>query len=324
MAVEIILSDLTDLHLHLGSASTPHFLWELAHEQGIKLEHKDYWKFIESVRLRRKTTYEKYLSFFDLTELIQSSTYAVERAVHYAISHAYRTADIRTIEIRFNPMFRNRGGLADLDKIILGAVIGMKKATLDYPVRAGIILMMDRRFNKKQNLIIAQKAIKFRTDGVVGLDIAGPLNPNFKMDDIAEAVECARGGGLKITIHTGEVTSSAEVWEVLEKLRPDRIGHGIKSAGDKNLLRELAKRKVVLEVCPTSNIYTGAVKNWNEMADIIDKLWHNRVLFTINSDGPELLDVSVKSEFEKLIEKRILTINQVKLLIKQAKQSTFV
>ena len=61
MGNETILSDLTDLHLHLGSASTPHFLWELAHEQGIKLEHKDYWKFIESVRLRRKTTNNLYV-----------------------------------------------------------------------------------------------------------------------------------------------------------------------------------------------------------------------------------------------------------------------
>src|SRR3989344_826363 len=110
-----------DLHLHLGSSSTPHFLWELAHEQGIKLPHKDYWTFIKSITIADQTTYDRYLKFFDLTELIQSSTYAIERATHQAISRAYRKGNVRTIEVRFNPMLRNKGGEQDLDKIIFGA-----------------------------------------------------------------------------------------------------------------------------------------------------------------------------------------------------------
>ena len=182
------LTDLVDLHLHLGSSSTPHFLWELAHEQGIKLPQKDYWSFISSITIKEQTTYDNYLHFFDLTELIQSSTYAIERAMHKAISRAYRKGNVRTIEVRFNPMLRNKGGEQDLDKIIFGAIVGMKHACLEYPVRAGLILMMDRRFSKEQNDIIVAKAAKFASEGVVGIDIAGPLNEAFKVADLVDAL----------------------------------------------------------------------------------------------------------------------------------------
>ena len=92
------LTDLVDLHLHLGSSSTPHFLWELAHEQGIRLAEKDYFTFIDSITIKEQTTYDKYLKFFDLTELIQSSTYAIEKAAHQAVSRAYRKGNVQTLE----------------------------------------------------------------------------------------------------------------------------------------------------------------------------------------------------------------------------------
>ncbi|MBI5619711.1 adenosine deaminase [Candidatus Gottesmanbacteria bacterium] len=319
-----MVKNLVDLHLHLGASSTPHFLWELAHEQGIRLAEKDYFSFINSITIREKTTYDNYLKFFDITELIQSSTYAIEKAAHEAVSRAYRKGNVTTIEIRFNPMLRNRGGEQDLDKIIFGAAVGMKKACLEYPVRAGLILMMDRRFPKEKNLIIAKKAIRFAAEGVVGLDIAGPLTKGFRVEDLVEPVRVARSAGLGITIHTGEVTGPEEIWQVVKLLTPERIGHGIRSVGDSKLLDELAKRKVVLEVCPMSNIQTNAVRDWKEMGNIIDALKQHGVPFTINSDGPELLGTTVAEEFEKLMEKGILTKEDIASCIKRANNATFI
>lgn len=318
------LTNLVDLHLHLGASSTPHFLWELAHEQGIRLAEKDYFTFINSITIRKQTTYDHYLKFFDLTELIQSSTYAIERATHNAISRSYRKGGVHTMEIRFNPMLRNRGGEQDLDKIIFGAVVGMKKACLEYPVKAGLILMMDRRFPKEKNLIIAQKAARFAKEGVVGLDIAGPLTKTFRVRDLIDPIGIARAAGLGVTIHTGEVTGSDEVWEVVRGIRPDRIGHGIRSVEDPTLLAYLAKERIVLEVCPTSNIQTSAVKTWEDMGRVIGTLKQHGVLFTINSDGPELLGTTVKEEFERLVEKGILTNKDVEICTATAQKATFI
>src|SRR6476660_3859796 len=109
------------------------------------------------------------------TDLIQSSPLAVERSVHGAIGGAYRSQGITTLELRFNPMKRNRGGERDLDHIIMAASRGLDRASLEYPqVRAGLILMMDRIFDARQNASIVEKAIRYASRGSVGIDIAGP------------------------------------------------------------------------------------------------------------------------------------------------------
>jgi adenosine deaminase len=324
MEIDKILTNLVDLHLHLGSAQPPHSLWELAHEQGIKLHEKDYWKFIDSVTIKENTTYDKYLEFFHLTELIQSSSIALEKACHSAVSYFYRKSDIRTLELRFNPMLRNKGGEQDLDKIIFSAIVGVKKACLEYPVRAGIILMMDRRFDKEKNTIIAKKAARFSNEGIIGIDLAGPLEDAFKMDDLIEATAIARDAGLKITIHTGEVTGPDEMWDVVTKLKPDRIGHGIRCIEDPKLMEHLAKENIILEVCPTSNIRTQAIKTWKDMKTTIATLKKHSVPFTINSDGPELIQTDVKHEFLKLHEEGIMTVDDIKNAIDVAHKATFI
>ena len=81
---------------------------------------------------------------------------------------------ITTLELRFNPMKRNRGGDRDLDHIILAAIRGLDRASIEYPaVHAGLILMMDRTFSAEQNTVIVEKAVRWAPRGIVGVDIAG-------------------------------------------------------------------------------------------------------------------------------------------------------
>jgi len=143
---------LAELHVHLGASVAPPILWEIAHMQGIKLPTKDYWKFIDLITVHDKTDYHTYVTeFFHWTELIQSSPEAVATSVRSVIGGAYRVNNITTIELRFNPMLRNRGGERDLDHIILSAIHAMEQAVMEYPVRAGLILMFDRRFDRVKN-----------------------------------------------------------------------------------------------------------------------------------------------------------------------------
>ena len=111
---------LTELHCHLGGAVTPAIMWGIAHSQGIKLPTKDYWEFRELITVspRHGHSFDGYLQLFHWTELIQSSPLAVERAVYEVVGGAYRKNNVTTMELRFNPMKRNRGGEQDLDHII--------------------------------------------------------------------------------------------------------------------------------------------------------------------------------------------------------------
>ena len=167
---------LAELHCHLGGAVTPAIMWGIAHSQGIRLPTKDYWEFRDMITVspRRARSFDGYLQLFHWTELIQSSPLAVERSVYEVVGGAYRKNNITTIELRFNPMKRNRGGEQDLDHIIAAAVRGMDRATLEYPVKPGLIFCLDRAFPYELNEIIVEKAILWRDRGVVGIDIAGP------------------------------------------------------------------------------------------------------------------------------------------------------
>src|ERR1700755_1957478 len=172
------MEGLAELHTHLGGSVSSDILWTLAHRQGIALPVKDYWDFERLVTVsdpRGVPDLDALDATYHWTELIPPSAAAVEVSVHGAIGGAYRSQGITTLELRFNPMKRNRGGERDLDHIILAAIRGVDRASIEYPqVRAGLILMMTRTFDLRLNEIITEKAISWAGRGVVGIDIAGP------------------------------------------------------------------------------------------------------------------------------------------------------
>ena len=301
---------LAELHTHLGGSVASDILWSLAHEQGIALPVKDYWEFDRLVTVsdpRGVANLDALDAIYHWTELIQSSPLAVERSVHAAIGGAYRSQGITTLELRFNPMKRNRGGERDLDHIILAAIRGLDLARLEYPqVRAGLILMMDRTFTEQQNTVIVEKALHWAPRGIVGIDIAGPRpgGARYEYRQVAPMIDEARRGGLGVTIHVGEEGGDigrAEIGEVIETLRPDRIGHGILAAGDARLMDALREREIVLEICPTSNLLTKALPDEDAVRDTFRAFADNGVAFTIATDGPEMMRTHLRDEFELLL-----------------------
>jgi len=301
---------LAELHTHLGASVASDILWSLAHEQGIALPVKDYWEFDRLVTIadpRRVDSLDTLDQIYHWTELIQSSPVAVERSVHGAIGGAYRSQGITTLELRFNPMKRNRGGERDLDHIIMAASRGLDRASLEYPqVRAGLILMMDRTFDERQNSIIVEKAIRYASRGIVGIDIAGtrPRGEQYAYRELAPLVEEARNAGLGVTIHVGEEGeehAAAEIGEVIETLHPDRIGHGILAAREPNLMAALSEAEIVLEICPTSNLLTRALPGEDAVRETFRAFVEHGVPFTIATDGPEMMRTHLRDELELLL-----------------------
>jgi len=310
------MEGLAELHTHLGGSVSSDILWTLAHEQGIALPVKDYWDFDRLVTVsdpRGVPDLNALDAIYHWTELIQSSPLAVEVSVHAAIGGAYRSQGITTLELRFNPMKRNRGGERDLDHIILAAIRGLDRASLEYPqVRAGLILMMDRTFTPRQNEVIVEKAIGWASRGIVGIDIAGPRPGGERYDyrQVQPMVETAREAGLGVTIHVGEEGGDMgreEIAEVLDVLRPDRIGHGILAADDDELMRELRDAEVVLEICPTSNLLTKALADEAAVHDVLRAFVESGVRFTIATDGPEMMRTHLRDEIALLLRIDALT-----------------
>jgi adenosine deaminase len=324
---------LAELHTHLGGSVASDILWTLAHEQGIALPVKDFWEFDRLVTVsdpRGVADLDALDAIYHWTELIQSSPLAVERSVHAAIGGAYRSQGITTLELRFNPMKRNRGGERDLDHIIMAAVRGLDLASLEYPqVRAGLILMMDRTFTEQQNAVIVEKAIRYRSRGIVGVDIAGPRPGGRRYDyrQVAPMVETAREAGLGVTIHVGEEggeTGREEIAEVVEVLRPDRIGHGILAAGETELMGALREGEIVLEICPTSNLLTKALAGEQAVRDTFRAFVDAGVHFTIATDGPEMMRTHLRDEFDLLLRIGALDKDELEDANRRGHEASFV
>jgi adenosine deaminase len=325
-------TELVELHLHVGGAVAPHILWAIAHDHGFKLPVKSYWDFCDLIYAdpKKVSSLGDYLDIMHRwTEKIQSSPSAIERSVYEIIGKEYRSSRVSQIELRFNPMKRNLDGERDLDYIIAAAIRGMERATLDYGIRAGLIFCLAREFEYDLNEILVRKAERYAGRGVIGIDLAGPEKHTLEFgDDVeryAELFARARRAGLGTTIHTGETAATGPegVLAVIDKLEPNRIGHGIAAAKSEEALRKLVEKNIVLELCPSSNLRTKAVADLEEFRSIVHTFRKAGVPTTINTDGTYLLGTTLRQEFDLLLQHEILTPSEATRCIERARAASF-
>lgn len=327
---------LAELHAHLGGGVDAATMWELAHEQGIKLPFDDYWGFVSAASVGAGVSGLDGLNkIYHLTELIQSSPEGVFRSVHKMLAGAYRSQRITTHEVRFNPAKRNRGGERDLDAIVMAAVHAADRAMLEYPIQASVTLMMDRCFTSELNAAIVDKAVRFGNRGVVAIDIGGPRPEGstlpFDYSHLAPLITRARDSGLGVTFHAGEEGVNApdpspylaELAQVVD-LGVDRIGHGIIAAYDPRLAERIAERGIVLEICPTSNVKTGAVRNEEQIAEIVYALRTAGVQVVIATDGPEMIGTRLRAEYAMLVRLGAMTRDEARAMNAHAHEVSFV
>src|SRR3989344_103158 len=330
MEIQDSLKHLPELHAHISSSIAPHVYWHIANSEGYKLPKRDYHEFVKHVVLspNRKMTLKEYLDniYHPIFNKLAAGAIALEKGVYEIFSGAYRSNNITLYELRGNPMKHNREGRVDLDHAIMAMIRGMERALLEFPkLRAGLIFCLDRQFTFEQNQIIVEKAIKYRSRGVVAIDFANYNKEGFHFKDYTILVEKARKHGLKVTAHSGETDDTNDVWECIESINPERIGHGVKAAYDKKLMAELAKRQITLEVCPLSNLMTKAVKDDTELEFILKTFYENGVRFTLNSDWPEIIENGhLRNQYEYILEKKMLDEKQIKQIVSWGFESTFI
>ena len=130
-----------------------------------------------------------------------------------------------------------------------------------------------------------------------------------------------------MTIHVGEEGGDlgrAEIAEVVEALRPDRIGHGILAARDPELMRALHEAEIVLEICPTSNLLTRALPDEDAVRDTFRAFVEHGVAFTIATDGPEMMRTHLKDELDLLRRIGALDEDQLAQANRRGHESSFV
>jgi len=271
-----------ELHVHLEWAVRPDTLREIARRNDYPLPDdleslyafRDFRHFIEVFEL----TIGALRTYDDFRRIVVD--YAAEAAAHRAVY----------LEGIFTPgLWR---GL-DTDEVFAGYCDGAAQAREEHGVEVRLTPDIPREYSPEEAETVARFAVAFRDRGVVGLGIGGF---EYACEPFADAFAIAREGGVGSVPHAGEIAGAESVRAVLDHLAADRVRHGIRAVDDPGLVRELADRGTVLDVCPLSNLRTGAVASLAEHP--LPQLVAAGVRCSISTDDPAMFDTDLTRDYE--------------------------
>ena len=210
--------------------------------------------------------------------------YAREAAGHGAVY----------VEGIFSPAERARRGV-DWDEMFIGYCDGAAAAREEHGVEVRLTPDIFRGATREESEAVIRYSAKYRDRGVVGIGLGG-LEAEYPPEAYASVFEIVRGEGFASVPHAGEVAGPASVRSALEALGADRIRHGIRSVEDERLMGELRDREIVLDVCPISNVRTGAVSSLEEHP--LRELVAAGVVCSISTDDPAMFDTDLTADYE--------------------------
>ena len=252
-----------ELHQHVDGSIPVDVTWELMRHYRLNpTESKDELRRRLELQPEEEGTLLAYLDKMHyplwITQFYENISQVTEAIVDDAAA-----AGVRTLELRYSPVIHTYAGLTPRQSI-RAVLSGMNRARRRHQMKLGLVVIAMRQHGPHIAKILARQAIAeaqhlHARTGVVGFDIAGPERGNpprlFK-----SSYEIARLGKLGVTAHAGEDAPPEYVWQAVDELGATRVGHGCSAAQDPELMRRLAKDRILVECCISSNYDTGAVK----------------------------------------------------------------
>ena len=318
------------LHDHLDGGLRPQTIIEIAEKIGYKkLPTNDPKKladwFEESCNSHSLV---RYLETFSHTIAVMQTKEAIIQVARECVIDLARDGVVYA-EVRGAPELFTEQGLT-LDQVVEATIEGYKEGMVEAAregknIRVESLLCGMRQNNKSQQAAAA--VVKFRNKGVVGFDIAGPED-GFPPSNQLETFEYLRKENAHFTIHAGEAYGLPSIWEAIQICGAERLGHGVRIIDDIDFSSSSPKlgplasyvrdRRIPLELCPTSNLQTGAAKTFAEHP--IGKLAKLRFRVTLNTDNRLMSNTSMSNEMSqcvksfdwKFIDLQRVTVNALK------------
>ena len=277
-----------ELHVHLEGTIRPKTLLEIAGRNGYALpaETED--------ELGALYDFEDFAHFIDVWMLTTGALRQEEDFRQILVDYSGEAASHGAVylEAIFAPMLR-RG--VDCDVMFSGYCDGVQEARELHGVEVRLTPDIPRGYTDEEAEATVRAASRYRDRGVVGLGLGG-LEAEYPPELYEQAFELARAEGLASVPHAGEAAGPASVRGALEALRADRLRHGIRAVEDAGLVREIVDRRVVLDVCPISNVRTRAVPSLEEHP--LPRLVAAGALCSISTDDPAMFDTDLSRDYE--------------------------
>ncbi len=290
------------LHEHLDGGLRPATLLQLLRQRGLASPAPD------AAGIRRwmaeralAGSLEQYLQGFALTVAAMASPQALERVAFEAVEDAAQDGCVLA-ELRIAPLLFEAHGLSG-DDTVTALLAGLARGSAASGMPSGLIVCAMRHLASDESLRAAQLALRFQHRGIIAFDLAG-AERGHPASQHAAALAAVREAGLGLTLHAGVADAGERVLQAA-RLGATRIGHGVRlidllgSAAGASAVAELRERGTHLEVCPTSNIHTGAAASL--AAHPIAALWRTGVSLSFHTDNRLISGVSMSQEADHLI-----------------------
>jgi len=295
------------LHDHLDGGLRPQTVLELARETGYADLPGD-----NVEELTRKLTegahrghLEIYLDAFRHTVAVMQTPEALRR-VAAECAEDLAADGVVYAEVRFAPELHTQRGLS-LDEVVRAVLEGFREGSTNRPITVYALLTAMR--TAARSLEIAELAVRHRDEGVVGFDIAG-AEAGWPPSRHLDAFQYVKRENFHITIHAGEAFGLPSIWEAVQYCGTERLGHGVRIVDDIQISAEgsvrlgrlaayIRDRRIPLEMCPTSNVQTGAAPSIAEHPIRVLRQLSFRV--TVNTDNRLMSQVTLSSEFHRLV-----------------------
>lgn len=277
-----------ELHVHLEGTVRPETLFELARRNGHALP-------VESAdELRRLYEFRDMAHFIEVFMLTTDALHTADDFRRITVEYAEQAAANGAVYLEAIFSLGLWRGL-DSDLVFSGCCDGADEARERFGIEIRLTPDIARIYSLEEALHTVRYAAKYRERGVVGVGLGGDEAPN-PPEPYAPAFDVARSEGLGSVPHAGEHAGPESIRGALDALGADRIRHGITAVQDPALVQELAERRIVLDVCPVSNVCTRAVPSLEEHP--LPRLVEAGVVCSVSTDDPAMFGTDLTHEYE--------------------------
>ncbi len=283
----------TDLHCHLDGSMRLKTILALAAEQKVKLPAETEDGLARAIHMGEVCkSLEDYLVAFDVTLSVLQTADALYRSA-YELAIDAAAENVKYLEVRYSPALHQQKGLK-MTTIVDSVLEGLRAAKRETGIKCGLIVCGIRHMSPQTSVRLAELCVAYKNRGVIAFDLAG-AEVNFPAKDHKDAFQLILKNNVNCTAHAGEAYGPESISQAIHFLGAHRIGHGTRLREDGDLLNYINDHRIPLEVCPTSNVQTGAVADLKSHP--LKFYFDYGLRVTINTDNRLITDTTVTKEY---------------------------
>jgi adenosine deaminase len=309
----------TDLHCHLDGSLRLKTILQMAEQQKVTLPADSESGLARAIHQGEVCkSLEDYLVAFDVTLSVLQTEEALYRSA-YELAIDAAAENVRYLEVRYSPALHQQKGLK-MTTIVDSVLEGLRSAKRETGIRCGLIVCGIRHMSPQTSVRLAELCVAYKNRGVIAFDLAG-AEVNFPAKDHKDAFQLILKNNVNCTAHAGEAYGPESISQAIHFLGAHRIGHGVRLREDGDLLNYINDHRIPLEMCPSSNVQTGATADLKSHP--LKFYFDYGLRVTINTDNRLITDTTLTKEYWVAHQEMGLSLEDLTTIIVSGFKSAF-